>query len=75
VGIPIIPVLGRLRQEDYKFEVILGYIMRVFQKTTHKTTTTKPTTNRTEELGHKKLVLNCSFTFFVFCFFLKLCLT
>jgi hypothetical protein len=27
-GTPVIPALGRLRQEDYKFQVGLGYIVR-----------------------------------------------
>jgi hypothetical protein len=30
---PVIPALGRLRQDDYKFPASLGYIARLFQKT------------------------------------------
>jgi hypothetical protein len=30
---PIIPVLGRLRQENYKFKASLGYLARLCFKT------------------------------------------
>jgi hypothetical protein len=40
---PIIPALRKLRQEDYKFEVRLGYLSRPCprNKTKQTTTTTK----------------------------------
>jgi hypothetical protein len=32
-GMPLFPVLGRLRQEDHKFKASLGYLVRVCLKT------------------------------------------
>jgi hypothetical protein len=38
---PIIPALGRLRQEDLKFDVNLGYIVRLLSQQ-NKTTNPHP---------------------------------
>jgi hypothetical protein len=31
-GLPVIPAIGRLKQEDGKFEASVGYIVRILEK-------------------------------------------
>jgi hypothetical protein len=51
------PTLRRLRKEDHKFEVILGYIVRLFQKTKKHTACTFDHENSDLHLYTFKLLL------------------